>query len=62
MAHLKNMKLLVSALLISPSLAAYVLKKHYAPQNFTAGFNFRTVGTTVAVQKNSAFSDTINFV
>ncbi|OIW28204.1 hypothetical protein CONLIGDRAFT_368372 [Coniochaeta ligniaria NRRL 30616] len=34
--------LFASVVLISPSFGAYVLKKNYAGQNFTSGFNFRT--------------------
>ncbi|KAJ9161747.1 Glycoside hydrolase family 16 protein [Coniochaeta hoffmannii] len=34
--------LFASALLVSPSWAAYVLKRNYYGQNFTSGFNFRT--------------------
>jgi hypothetical protein len=34
---------LAAGLLITPTHAAYVLKKNYSGTNFTSGFNFRTV-------------------
>jgi hypothetical protein len=44
MVHLKALALVASAsALITPSYAAYVLKKNYSGNTFTSGFNFRTV-------------------
>ena len=43
MVHFSIVELLTGALLVSPSLGAYVLKKNYQGQNFTSAFNFRTV-------------------